>query len=60
MAATITALRASSYTFEAAGKLPDGSPYWAYLIAAAGTRLEIVSRQLQPTMERYFATGRVG
>jgi hypothetical protein len=59
VAATITALEASGYAFEAAGKLPDGTPYWAYLSGPAGPRLEIVSRQLQPMMERYFATGSV-
>ena len=35
------------------------APYWAYLSASAGPRLEIVSRQLQPMMEHYFATGSV-
>ncbi|HEY6791160.1 MAG TPA: VOC family protein [Trebonia sp.] len=64
VAATITALEARGYTFEAAGKRPDGAPYWAYLSASAasgpaGPRLEIVSRQLQPMMEHYFATGSV-
>ena len=64
VAATIKALEAAGYVLEAAGKRPDGQPYWAYLCgpaesAAAGPRLEVVSRQLQPTMERYFATGSV-
>jgi catechol 2,3-dioxygenase-like lactoylglutathione lyase family enzyme len=64
VATTISALEAAGYTFEAAGKLPDGVPYWAYLSGPAGSgpagpRLEIVSRQLQPMMERYFATGSV-
>jgi catechol 2,3-dioxygenase-like lactoylglutathione lyase family enzyme len=72
--ATIAALQARGYAFEAAGKRPDGIPYWAYLHAPAehvraggsagarpaAPRLEIVSRQLQPMMERYFATGKVG
>jgi catechol 2,3-dioxygenase-like lactoylglutathione lyase family enzyme len=62
--ATIAELREHGYTFEAAGKLPDGQPYWAYLQAPAGSgpagpRLEIVSRMLQPMMERYFETGSV-
>jgi hypothetical protein len=65
VAATIAALEARGYEFEAAGKRPDGVPYWAYLrgpaaVHAAVPRLEIVSRQLQPIMERYFATGKVG
>lgn len=59
VAAAITALEAGGYTFEAAGKRPDGVPYWAYLASPAGPRLEIVSRELQPMMERYFATGKV-
>jgi hypothetical protein len=59
VAAAITTLEVNGYTFEAAGKLPDGAPYWAYLSASAGPRLEIVSRQLQPMMEHYFATGSV-
>jgi hypothetical protein len=64
VAATIAELEQRGYVFEAAGKRPDGVPYWAYLIgpagtAAAGPRLEIVSRQLQPMMEHYFATGSI-
>jgi hypothetical protein len=59
VAATIKALEAGGYTFEAAGTRPDGVPYWAYLASPAGPRLEIVSRELQPLMERYFATGKV-
>lgn len=68
--ATITALQAWGYEFEAVGLRSDGVPYWAYLHGPAGggpagggpavPRLEIVSRQLQPMMERYFATGKVG
>lgn len=62
VAATIAELEKRGYAFEAAGKRPDGEPYWAYLIGPAGSgpagpRLEIVSRQLQPIMEPYFATG---
>lgn len=67
--ATIAGLEKRGYTLEAAGKLPDGQPYWAYLQppagqapaggGAAGPRLEIVSRTLQPMMERYFETGSV-
>jgi hypothetical protein len=59
VAATIAELEERGYAFEAAGKLPDGAPYWAYLIGPAGPRVEIVSRQLQPMLERYFATGSV-
>ncbi|HUN34812.1 MAG TPA: VOC family protein [Trebonia sp.] len=62
--ATIAELEKRGYRFEAAGKLPDGQPYWAYLQApavggAAGPRLEIVSRTLKPMMEHYFETGSV-
>ena len=35
VAVTIIALEAKGYLFEAAGKLPDGTPYWAYLSAPA-------------------------
>jgi hypothetical protein len=59
VAATIDALEAGGYVREAVGKLPDGQPYWAYLSSPAGPRLEVVSRQLQPMMERYFTTGSV-
>ena len=62
--ATMTALQAQGYAFEAAGILPDGTPYWAYLHAPAavgsiGPRLELVSRMLQPTLEQYFTTGKI-
>jgi hypothetical protein len=67
--ATMAGLEMHGYVLEAAGKLPDGQPYWAYLQppaeqapagdGAAGPRLEIVSRTLQPMMERYFETGSV-
>jgi hypothetical protein len=63
VAATTAELEKRGYAFEAAGKLPDGTPYWAYLSPAgtgpAGPRLEIVSRMIQPMMEHYFATGSV-
>jgi hypothetical protein len=62
--ATMAELEKRGYAFEAAGKLPDGQPYWAYLqppagSGAAGPRLEIVSRTLQPMMEHYFESGSV-
>jgi hypothetical protein len=64
VAATVDALEAGGYVREAVGKLPNGQPYWAYLSGPAGSgpagpRLEVVSRQLQPIMERYFTTGSV-
>jgi hypothetical protein len=58
--ATISDLEKHGYSLEAAGKRPDGQPYWAYLSGPAGPRLEVVSRQLQPIMEHYFETGSVG
>jgi hypothetical protein len=58
--ATICDLEKHGYSLEAAGKRPDGQPYWAYLSGPAGPRLEVVSRQLQPIMEHYFETGSVG
>jgi ligand-binding sensor domain-containing protein len=64
VAATMAELEKRGYAFEAAGKRPDGQPYWAFLqppagSGAAGPRLEIVSRALQPMMEHYFQTGSV-
>lgn len=61
VAAAIGALEARGYAREAVGTMPNGQPYWAYLSSSAGgPRLEVVSRQLQPMMERYFTTGKVG
>jgi hypothetical protein len=40
---------------EAAGVQPDGSATWAYHRGASGPRIELVSTQLRPLMERWWA-----
>lgn len=57
VAARSAELEKLGYAAEAIGLRPDGVPYWAYHRSPAGPRLELVSRVVQPTMERYFATG---
>jgi hypothetical protein len=59
VATSATALEGHGYTVEAMGKRPGGEAYWAYLGSPSGPRIELVSRKLQPTMESYFATGKV-
>ncbi|TQS46991.1 VOC family protein [Cryptosporangium phraense] len=50
------ALVAQGYQREVAGTLPDGTPYWAYhRPASGGPRIELVSRALQPSMERLWS-----
>jgi hypothetical protein len=49
-------LGASGYTEEARGVLPDGAPIWAYYRSPRGLRIELVSRQLQDGLERYWAS----
>jgi hypothetical protein len=52
-------LTRQGYDIEAAGTGPDGVPYWAYHRGASGPRIELVSRKVQPSLERYWATGKV-
>lgn len=47
------------YAIEASGERADGTPSWTYHRGPDGPRVELVSTLLRPTMERYFATGRV-
>jgi Glyoxalase/Bleomycin resistance protein/Dioxygenase superfamily len=51
-------LEARGYLTEAKGVRPDGTPAWAYHRSTSGPRIELVSRQLQPGMEQYWASGR--
>lgn len=44
---------------EVSGTRPDGAPYWAYHRGPAGLRIELVSRAVQPALERYWATGKL-
>lgn len=43
---------------EAAGTRPDGTPFWAYHRSASGPRIELVSREVQPALEQYWAASR--
>ncbi|MFJ8113945.1 VOC family protein [Streptomyces sp. NPDC096132] len=43
---------------EALGVRPDGTPHWAFHRGPVGPRIELVTRTLQPVLERYWATGR--
>jgi hypothetical protein len=51
------ALTKAGYDLEAAGTGPDGLPYWAYHRGPSGPRIELVSRAVQPGLERYWSTG---
>jgi glyoxalase/bleomycin resistance protein/dioxygenase superfamily protein len=44
---------------EVVGRRPTGEVYWAYHRHGNGPRIELVTRALQPTLEQYFATGKV-
>ncbi len=59
VAQTCTGLQERGYVMEVAGKRPDGQLYWAYMRKPSLPRVEVVSSQLRPLMEGYFATGRV-
>ena len=53
------ALAHQGWVPEVVGRRPTGEVYWAYHRHGNGPRIELVARTLQPTMERYFATGKV-
>jgi hypothetical protein len=57
MAADGRSLDACGYAEEARGVLPDGTPIWAYYRSPRGLRIELVSRQLEAGLERYWASG---
>jgi hypothetical protein len=42
---------------EATGVRPDGTAVWAYHKSPNGPRIELVSRQIQPGLEQYWAAG---
>jgi Glyoxalase/Bleomycin resistance protein/Dioxygenase superfamily len=48
------------YVNEAVGCDADGNPYWAYHKSSTGPRIEIVSRALEPALQGYWDTGRIG
>ena len=45
------------YAMEVEGIRPDGSAYLAYYRKDNGLRVELVSRELEPGLERYWALG---
>ncbi|MET0727273.1 MAG: VOC family protein [Acidimicrobiales bacterium] len=53
------ALARQGWVAEVVGKRPTGEVYWAYHRHGNGPRVELVTRALQPTLEQYFATGKV-
>lgn len=53
------ALEAQGIPREAAGMRPDGAISWVYHRAAAGPRIELVTADVQPVFEQYFATGKI-
>ncbi|NEB02794.1 VOC family protein [Streptomyces sp. SID13726] len=57
VAADSAELAGRGHELEAQGRRPDGTPYWAFHRAAGGARVELVTRELQPVLERYWATG---
>jgi hypothetical protein len=56
VAADAAALEARGFAAEAAGNRPDGTPVWAYHRSPTGPRIEIVSRDIQPSLEGYWAS----
>lgn len=58
VAADSAALARRGHTVEAVGTRPDGTPYWAFHRGATGPRIELVTRALQPVLERFWASGR--
>ena len=57
VAADAALLTARGYPAEAAGVRPDGTAVWAYHRGASGPRIEIVSRDIAPGLEQYWASG---
>jgi hypothetical protein len=55
VAADSKALVAQGYEVEVTGVRPDGSPYWAYHRPANGPRIELISRDVQPGLERLWS-----
>jgi hypothetical protein len=49
-------LAARGYDEEARGTQPDGTTMWAYHRSPEGLRIELVSREIQPGLEGYWAS----
>lgn len=56
VAADSAVLEAHGYAREAKGVRPDGAATWAYHRSPGGPRIELVSRELQPGLEQYWAS----
>jgi len=54
--ADVVALEANGMTVEAKSILPEGTTLWAYCKGAAGPRIELVSRAMEPFISHWFAT----
>ncbi|MGH8995034.1 MAG: VOC family protein [Acidimicrobiales bacterium] len=54
VAADAAVLEAHGYATEAKGVRPDGAAAWAYHRSPSGPRIELVSRELQPSLEQYW------
>jgi hypothetical protein len=59
VAADAARLTARGYGVEATGVRPDGTAVWAYHRKASGPRIELVSRDLLPGLEQYWASGQL-
>jgi hypothetical protein len=57
VAADAAQLIERGHVAEATGVRPDGTPVWAYHKSPSGPRIELVSRQIQPGLEQYWAAG---
>ena len=53
----VATLVANGLQVEARAPNPDGSSLWAYCKGPIGTRIELVSRTLEPLMTPWFTTG---
>ncbi|MGH2651754.1 MAG: VOC family protein, partial [Actinomycetota bacterium] len=60
VAADAATLEQRGFTTEVLGARPDGTVYWAYHRRPGQPRIELVTRDLQPTLERYWSEGRPG
>jgi hypothetical protein len=56
LAADAASLVARGYAEEAAGVRPGGVAIWSYHHRAHGPRIELVSREIQPGLEAYWAS----
>jgi lactoylglutathione lyase len=52
----MAALEANGMVVEVKSLLPEGTTLWAYFKGAAGPRVELVSRAMEPFIAHWFAT----